>query len=950
MRNEILKYYSFLFRLVLLLFISNMHAQQKMIVPEYEQGQLIVKLKDDVKASINYGNTNTKSGIARNEISDDIGKILGISQKIKKQEVLFSLKSIERSIIVRNKNIIKQDRLNNKPKNKGAQGSDPREDNQQFFSMKNVIKIEFEDPMTNIYEIIEQLKDNPKVDYVEPNYIFSINDYTIESDIVYDKDLKSSKKSNYLATNPSDPLYSVQSGIVKTNIDDVWTDYGTGDGSQIVAVLDTGVDYTHPDLKDNIWINEVELNGVEGFDDDGNGYVDDIRGWDFINDDNAPLDDNMHGTHVAGIIGAVGNNDKGIAGAAWNVKIMPIKVFQSSGRGNATDIALGVDYARIAGATIQNYSFGGFSESFTAKTAYENAYGNNAALLVAASGNNRLCIGPGICGDKRYGFPFYPAAYTYILGIEDGENDYDNYDMDGPLFSRYSDYLNYELKAVGTLVTSTVPDGGYRALSGTSMAAPLVAGAMALYLEQKPDDSKEIIFGNLINTAGNLVDFAAALDVTPTPLLKVLGAEVEDEYNNQNNNGFWEPGETLEIFPTIKNYWGPTDDVRLGIEFAEFEDQTKAELIETEIAIGSVSAYANLKITDKSLKIKLADGIANNVDIIFKLSVWSGDEKEYLSSEDFIINVKNSILLYGVKSSDITLYPEKEYLVSDNLAFVLNAKLTIKPGVTLKFSNEKQISFKDESKILAVGTKDSLINFIQEDNYWGGFSYSSKAKSKIEFAKFNGIYTESNAIIASDDLTLKYIIFQNLNARLTPTPISFSNSNYINNRSLYIDPVRVENSNFINNSIWSKFYFYDNYCCHGFYDPSDRDINGNNIFNNDVSLSARYDQTLVIDSTYLGSTVEETVRKTNWDFTNYSEHKKGLFDFSKLKTVPYENSPGIVWKVEVNGKDAQDEYDEMDPIGVGQHEFKVYFNREMDTLVEPQLVMEFVFLNSKNNL
>ena len=149
---------------------------------------------------------------------------------------------------------------------------------------------------------------------------------------------------------------------------------------------------------------------MEGFDDDGNGYVDDIRGWDFINDDNAPLDDNMHGTHVAGIIGAVGNNDKGIAGAAWNVKIMPIKVFQSSGRGNATDIALGVDYARIAGATIQNYSFGGFSESFTAKTAYENAYGNNAALLVAASGNNRLCIGPGICGDKRYGSSFLSCS------------------------------------------------------------------------------------------------------------------------------------------------------------------------------------------------------------------------------------------------------------------------------------------------------------------------------------------------------------------------------------------------------------------------------------------------------------------------------------------------------------------------------------------------------------
>ena len=165
---------------------------------------------------------------------------------------------------------------------------------------------------------------------------------------------------------------------------------------------------------------------------------------------------------------------------------------------------------------------------------------------------------------------------------------------------------------------------------------------MALYLEQKPDDSKELIFGNLINTSSGLVDFAAALDVTPTPILKVLGAEVKDEIDSQNNNGFWEPGETLEIFPTIKNYWGPTDDVRVGIEFAEFEDKSKAELIETEIAIGSVTAYANLKVNDKSIKIKLSDGIANNVDIKFKLSVWSGDDKEYLSSQEFIINVKST--------------------------------------------------------------------------------------------------------------------------------------------------------------------------------------------------------------------------------------------------------------------------------------------------------------------
>ena len=160
--------------------------------------------------------------------------------------------------------------------------------------------------------------------------------------------------------------------------------------------------------------------------------IDDIRGWDFINNDNAPLDDNMHGTHVAGIAGAVGNNGLGISGAAWNVKLMPIKVFQSSGRGNSADIAKAVEYATSNGATIQNMSFGSYAESSTLKAALDLAYASS--LLVAAAGNDEVCIGPCIgCA------PFYPAAYTYVLGVEDNAR-YSNYDQDGPIYSGYLIY------------------------------------------------------------------------------------------------------------------------------------------------------------------------------------------------------------------------------------------------------------------------------------------------------------------------------------------------------------------------------------------------------------------------------------------------------------------------------------------------------------------------------
>ena len=131
--------------------------------------------------------------------------------------------------------------------------------------------------------------------------------------------------------------------------------------------------------------------------------------------------------------------------------------------------------------------------------------------------------------------------------------------------------LNYELAAPGTGIMSTVPNGGYATLTGTSMATPLVAGGLALYNQIKPDDSKELIFGNLINTSPNsgssqpgFVDMLAAIEVEPTPKLAVLSSVQRDTINSQNGNGFIEPGETIEILPLIKNYWGPTDDVRCG--------------------------------------------------------------------------------------------------------------------------------------------------------------------------------------------------------------------------------------------------------------------------------------------------------------------------------------------------------------------------------------------------
>ncbi|MDI9561300.1 MAG: S8 family serine peptidase, partial [Pseudomonadota bacterium] len=158
----------------------------------------------------------------------------------------------------------------------------------------------------NLHDFINTLKNEDDVEYAEPNYI-----------------------RMPLEVTPNDPEWLEQWGLVKTSMPDVWNVTRGSDGV-IAAVIDTGVDFNHPDIAENIWKNIGELNN-NGYDDDGNGKIDDVYGWDFYNNNNYPMDFRGHGTHVAGIIGAVGNNAKGITGVNWNVRIMPLKFMEETG-------------------------------------------------------------------------------------------------------------------------------------------------------------------------------------------------------------------------------------------------------------------------------------------------------------------------------------------------------------------------------------------------------------------------------------------------------------------------------------------------------------------------------------------------------------------------------------------------------------------------------------------
>jgi len=283
----------------------------------------------------------------------------------------------------------------------------------------------------NVEQALAFFLNDPNIEHVEPNYIYHATMTVTPNDTHF---------GELWGLHNTGQNVNGTSGTEDADMDapEAW-DITTGDGSVVVAVIDTGVDYNHPDLSANIWTNQGETAG-NGVDDDENLKIDDVRGWDFVDNDNNPMDSDGHGTHVAGTIAAVGNNNKGVTGVSWTTKIMPLRVLNTEGWGFGNNIISAIEYANEKGAHVINLSLGGGDYDQFLKDAID----ASPAVVVCAAGNSAL---------NNDSTPHYPSSYASANLIAVAATDQD--DNLAP-FSCYG-AASVDVAAPGVNIFSTVP-------------------------------------------------------------------------------------------------------------------------------------------------------------------------------------------------------------------------------------------------------------------------------------------------------------------------------------------------------------------------------------------------------------------------------------------------------------------------------------------------------------
>lgn len=391
-------------------------------------------------------------------------------------------------------------------------------------------------------------------------------------------------------TLSNDPESTKQWALEKINAAGAWK-MSVGSQKVVVAVIDTGMDYNHEDLQANLWVNPKETKN--GKDDDNNGLIDDVNGWDFLQNDNDPMDatgamNPGHGTHCSGIVGAVGNNEKGISGMSQVVSLMPLRFLGENGQGDLMNAIKAVDYAVENGAHVISASFGATVPEAGAKPLIE-AIDRAAAkgvIMVAAAAND---------GKNNDNVSVFPANAKNLISVAASDSSDKK-----PSWSNFGQ-AKVHVAAPGHEIYSTLPKNLYKNLSGTSMATPLVAGLVALMKSVNPDLTLDQARA-LLQTTGVAVDIKTACDC------RVDAAAAVDAALNKKLT-------TMPAAATLK--------IGDELQFSAFGGKAPYTFSSSDAAIASIAADGKLKAVAKgSVVITVIDNDKNKT---VSKNIWIND-------------------------------------------------------------------------------------------------------------------------------------------------------------------------------------------------------------------------------------------------------------------------------------------------------------------------------------
>lgn len=589
-------------------------------------------------------------------------------------------------------------------------------------------------PGTDVLAAQKDVAESPDVEWAEPRYVFRLQFVPDDPQFL----------QQWALNNPGGGSGQFQLADADVDAPEAW-DVAQGSASTVIAIIDTGIDLDHPDLDAKIWQNPAEAPGdqnhdgkpgVAGFDDDGdglidedsanrqpgnpgytndlvddddeNGYADDFRGWNFLTNVNDPQDDQGHGTHCAGIAAAETNNGIGVAGACPGCRVMALKAFTSSGIGDNVAIARAIDYARRNGAAVISMSFASTAESLLVKQALETAYGS--ATLVAAAGNN---------GALPFVPLMYPAAHSFVIGV--GASDVSGGEE---VRAPFSNAVSADVYAPGVNIRSTVLNDSYASWSGTSMAAPLVAGIAGLlraHLAAPPWDA-DLWMGQLLNAGdGFLAGSAVAirtnahdvLTTTPEPVLVLQKSEILDPLGN--NDGVADAGETIDLRLTIENRWGAAT----GITATLGSTSPYVTIVDGSAAFGNLAPRGTVQNNVDKLTIQISPSAPNNAEVPLQLTASAANGGSGIS-QTVVVQVRRGVTIGGGISTNTTLAADTEYIVTGNMVVASGVTLTIQEGAHVRMNPNALVTV--HGTIIADGGGGDPILFTanQPGTEWAG--------------------------------------------------------------------------------------------------------------------------------------------------------------------------------------------------------------------------------------